>query len=113
MPIHKTHAMDATGLRNGQACVTRTVELACGHFTYLEQGEATAPLVLLAHGFPDTPKTFLPLMSRLCMAGYRCVAPFLRGYAPSIVTGAKPVAVSLLASVSPRASERACFSAWS
>ena len=87
MPIHKTHAMDATGLRDGQPCVARSVEIASGHFTYLEQGEATAPLILLAHGFPDYPKTFLPLMARLSMAGYRCVAPFLRGYAPSILTG--------------------------
>src|SRR5262249_32770042 len=36
---------------------------------------------------PDHPKTFLPLMARLCAAGYRCVAPYLRGYAPSTLHG--------------------------
>jgi pimeloyl-ACP methyl ester carboxylesterase len=66
---------------------TGEVELPCGHFAYLEQGHADAPLVLLAHGFPDHPKTFLPLMALLSAAGYRCVAPWLRGYAPSILAG--------------------------
>lgn len=67
--------------------VTGEVELACGHFAYLEQGHADAPLILLAHGFPDHPKTFLPLMALLSAAGYRCVAPWLRGYAPSTLEG--------------------------
>ncbi|HKU42172.1 MAG TPA: alpha/beta hydrolase [Polyangiales bacterium] len=67
--------------------VTGELELPTGHFAYLEQGHADAPLVLLAHGFPDHPKTFLPLMAVLCAAGYRCVAPWLRGYAPSTLEG--------------------------
>lgn len=69
------------------AVVTGEVELANGHFAYLEQGHADAPLILLAHGFPDHPKTFLPLMALLCAGGYRCVAPWLRGYAPSTLAG--------------------------
>lgn len=82
------HAMGASVLREQAAYVVeRTILLPSGHFRYLEQGEPTAPLVLLAHGFPDVPQTFLPLMAHLCAAGYRCVAPFLRGYAPSILTG--------------------------
>lgn len=67
--------------------VTGEVELPTGHFAYLEQGNADAPLIMLAHGFPDHPKTFLPLMALLCAAGYRCVAPWLRGYAPSTLEG--------------------------
>ncbi|HMI94462.1 MAG TPA: alpha/beta fold hydrolase, partial [Polyangiales bacterium] len=67
--------------------VTGEVELPNGSFAYLEQGHADAPLILLAHGFPDHPKTFLPLMALLCAAGYRCVAPWLRGYAPSTLAG--------------------------
>ncbi|HKP55106.1 MAG TPA: alpha/beta hydrolase [Polyangiales bacterium] len=67
--------------------VTGEIELPTGHFAYLEQGHADAPLILLAHGFPDHPKTFLPLMALLCAAGYRCVAPWLRGYAPSTLEG--------------------------
>jgi pimeloyl-ACP methyl ester carboxylesterase len=67
--------------------VTGEVELPSGHFAYLEQGPSDAPLILLAHGFPDHPKTFLPLMALLTAAGYRCVAPWLRGYAPSTLEG--------------------------
>lgn len=39
--------------------------------------------ILLYHGFPDTAYSFIPVMRRLAAAGYRAVAPFLRGYAPS------------------------------
>ncbi len=66
-----------------------TAQLPAGELAYLEVGPdcADAPLVVLAHGFPDLPRTFLPLMARLCAAGYRCVAPYLRGYAPSTLAG--------------------------
>ncbi len=54
-------------------------------FQALTAGEG--PLVLLLHGFPDTPHTFRDLMPRLAGAGYRAVAPWMRGYAP---TGVAP-----------------------
>jgi pimeloyl-ACP methyl ester carboxylesterase len=41
------------------------------------------PLVLCLHGFPDTAHSFAPVLGRLAQAGYRAVAPFMRGYAPS------------------------------
>lgn len=43
----------------------------------------SGPLVLLLHGFPDGPETFSPQLTALEAAGYRAVAPTLRGYAPS------------------------------
>ncbi|MFC4252373.1 alpha/beta fold hydrolase [Sinimarinibacterium flocculans] len=52
------------------------VELA-----YLACGDG--PLVLCVHGFPDTAHSFTPVMQGLAASGYRAVAPFLRGYAPS------------------------------
>ena len=81
------HASSDTPQRSAQAYTTQRVELAASSFVYLEQGDPSAPLIVLAHGFPDHAKTFLPLMSQLCAAGYRCVAPFLRGYAPSTLAG--------------------------
>lgn len=48
---------------------------------YLEAG--TGPLVVLLHGFPDTPHTFDELAPRLVARGFRVVAPWLRGYEPS------------------------------
>ncbi|HMU89068.1 MAG TPA: alpha/beta hydrolase [Pseudomonadales bacterium] len=50
-------------------------------FTFLEQGEG--PLVLCMHGFPDTARSFRHQLPALAQAGYRAVAPFMRGYAPT------------------------------
>ena len=50
-------------------------------FAYLEQGEGQ--LVILLHGFPDTAHTWSHQMPALAAAGYRVVAPFLRGYPPT------------------------------
>jgi pimeloyl-ACP methyl ester carboxylesterase len=46
---------------------------------------AAAELVLVLHGFPDTAWSFAPLLTALANAGYRAVAPFLRGYPPSAI----------------------------
>lgn len=56
------------------------IEFAC--LEVLPAG-GKGPLVLCLHGFPDTAWSFVPVLQRLAAAGYRAVAPFLRGYAPS------------------------------
>lgn len=45
----------------------------------------SGPLVLCLHGFPDTRETWEFLMPRLAKAGYRVVAPSMRGYAPTAI----------------------------
>jgi pimeloyl-ACP methyl ester carboxylesterase len=50
-------------------------------FGYIEIG--SGPLALALHGFPDTPHTFQSQMTALAAAGYRVVAPYMRGYAPT------------------------------
>ena len=50
-------------------------------FAYFEFGEG--PLALCLHGYPDTAHTYRYLMPQLAEAGYRAVAPFNRGYAPT------------------------------
>src|SRR5215510_14301302 len=67
MPEFKTGVVQANGLR----------------FHYLEMGEG--PLALCLHGFPDSPWTYRYLLPELAKAGYRAVAPFMRGYAPTEV----------------------------
>ncbi|CAN5678935.1 alpha/beta hydrolase [soil metagenome] len=52
-------------------------------FGYLTEGDG--PLALLLHGFPDTAWGWRHLIPELAGAGYRVVAPFLRGYAPTQV----------------------------
>ena len=43
----------------------------------------SGPLVLCLHGFPDDAGSFEPLALRLADAGYRVVAPNMRGYWPT------------------------------
>lgn len=50
-------------------------------FEAFELGEG--PLALCLHGFPDTAFTWRHLLPELAAAGFRAVAPFMRGYAPS------------------------------
>src|SRR5271163_5257775 len=59
----------------------RVVRASNLNFTVLEMGEG--PLVLCLHGFPDTAHSFRYQMPALAAAGYHCVAPFMRGYAPT------------------------------
>ncbi len=66
---------------------TLPIETPRGHFIARTYGDARAPVVLALHGFPDTPATFAPLADTLRRAGYRVVAPFMRGYSPSTLAG--------------------------
>ncbi len=52
-------------------------------FAALADGPGDGPLALCLHGFPDTAQTWRHLLPRLAGAGYRAVAPYLRGYAPT------------------------------
>ncbi|HYI45015.1 MAG TPA: alpha/beta hydrolase [Actinomycetota bacterium] len=60
-----------------------TVEANGIEFAFLEAG--TGPLALHLHGFPDNAWTWERQLSALADAGYRAVAPYLRGYAPTDV----------------------------
>jgi pimeloyl-ACP methyl ester carboxylesterase len=53
------------------------------NFHYLEEGQG--PLVLCMHGFPDHAYSFRHLLPELAKSGFRGVAPFMRGYAPTEV----------------------------
>ncbi len=50
-------------------------------FTALMAGQG--PLLLCLHGFPDNAKSFRFQFEALAGAGYRVVAPYMRGYAPT------------------------------
>lgn len=52
-------------------------------FTYFECG--SGPLALCLHGFPDSAHSWRHLLPALADAGFRAVAPFTRGYAPTSV----------------------------
>ncbi len=61
--------------------IERTIRTDRLEVAYLEEGDG--PLVLLLHGFPDNAHTWVHQIPALANAGYRAVAPFLRGYAPT------------------------------
>lgn len=61
--------------------------LAQGTFTAIDHGDPNAPLALCIHGFPDHARSFDWIAPTLVAAGYRCVAPWARGYAPSSLSG--------------------------
>jgi len=52
-------------------------------FAYLAEG--SGPLLLCLHGFPDNAWSWERQIPAFAAAGYRVVAPFLRGYAPTAV----------------------------
>jgi pimeloyl-ACP methyl ester carboxylesterase len=62
---------------------TATVRANDLEFGLLEAG--SGPLALCLHGFPDTAHTWQHLLPALADAGFRAVAPFMRGYAPTAI----------------------------
>lgn len=67
----------------------RTVDLDGLPFFVREEGPANGPPVLLLHGFPDSSDLWRGQIPALTGAGYRVIAPDLRGYGLS----AKPEGV--------------------
>jgi len=59
-----------------------TLVLRHGDLRFSAQAAGTGPLVLCLHGFPDDASTFRQQSGALVHAGYRVVAPTLRGYEP-------------------------------
>jgi pimeloyl-ACP methyl ester carboxylesterase len=64
-------------------------------FHTLEAG--AGPLVLCLHGFPDHARSFRLQLPALAKAGFRAVAPFMRGYAPTAVPLSGPYQAAMLA----------------
>lgn len=62
-------------------------QTARGPFASLIWGDPSSPLVLALHGFPDEASTFDQLAPLLVQRGFRVMAPYLRGFAPSTTEG--------------------------
>ncbi len=72
----------------------KTIDANGVSFAYIEQG--TGPLLLCLHGFPDHAPTFRPIMPALADAGYRVVAPYMRGYRPTVAPEGAPYQAAAL-----------------
>src|SRR5213080_3045646 len=55
------------------------------------------PLALCLHGFPDSAQTWRHLLPELAAAGFRAVAPWTRGYAPTDVPAGSDYDIGTLA----------------
>jgi len=73
----------------------RTVRANGLEFGLLDAG--SGPLALCLHGFPDCAYTWRHLLPALAEAGFRAVAPFMRGYAPTQVPAGGDYRLSTLA----------------
>jgi pimeloyl-ACP methyl ester carboxylesterase len=58
---------------------------AAGNLKAMTWGSPDAPIALCLHGFPDTAYGWRKIAPRLVESGWRVVAPFMRGYAPSSI----------------------------
>jgi pimeloyl-ACP methyl ester carboxylesterase len=82
-----------------------TIEANGLTFGILECGEPAAPgasgdrrpLALCLHGFPDSAQTWRHLLPELAAAGFRAVAPWLRGYAPTDIPADGDYGITTLA----------------
>jgi pimeloyl-ACP methyl ester carboxylesterase len=79
--------MQPAGRTFGSVAETIRLEVSTGSFQALVAGPADGDLVLVLHGFPDVPSTSAILIGELAARGFRVVAPWMRGYAPSVVSG--------------------------
>ncbi len=61
----------------------RELKTSVLHLAYEESGPKQGEPLLLLHGWPDSPRTWDKVLPALHDAGYRTVAPYLRGYGPS------------------------------
>jgi pimeloyl-ACP methyl ester carboxylesterase len=59
------------------------VSVPAGRLRALTWGPEDGPVALCLHGFPDTAYGWRKLAPALVAAGWRVVAPFMRGYVPS------------------------------
>ena len=61
----------------------KSAEIDGLHVEWLEAG--SGPLAICLHGFPDSAHSWKHLLPALAEAGYRAVAPWTRGYAPTAI----------------------------
>jgi pimeloyl-ACP methyl ester carboxylesterase len=79
--------MRATVSKMGRVTQPRWIDVPGpeGDLKALTWGPPDGPIALCLHGFPDTAYGWRKVAPRLVESGWRVVAPFMRGYAPSSI----------------------------
>ncbi len=79
---------------NEPVFATHRLATARHHTTWLEAGPAAGPLLIFIHGWPELGLVWRAQLTHFAAAGWRCVAPDMRGYGGSAVpTAASAYAV--------------------
>lgn len=65
----------------------QTVRTSLLEIAYEVGGPPDGPPVLLLHGWPDDALGWRPVSERLNASGFRTIAPYLRGFAPTRFLG--------------------------
>ena len=76
-------AFALAGFKLQQPAVIRTVRTPVLEIAYHEVGDPSGFPVILLHGFPDDAHAYDGVAPILAKAGYRSLAVYLRGYAPT------------------------------
>ncbi len=74
-------AMNETGMKHIDYAEHQYIHVNGAKYCYLVAGKG--PMVLLIHGYPDNAYSWEHQIRFLTQSGYRVVAPFTRGYAPT------------------------------
>src|SRR6185369_8838577 len=61
----------------------KSVETSVLSIAYEEQGDPNGFPIILLHGFPDDVRAYDDVVPPLLRAGYRVLAPYLRGHGPT------------------------------
>lgn len=64
--------------------------ITVGPQTWRYHDAGSGPVVVLLHGFPDTPQSWAATVELLTAAGHRVVVPYLRGYHPDTIVADRP-----------------------
>jgi pimeloyl-ACP methyl ester carboxylesterase len=67
-------------LNNTSLGTVKQIDAGLLNVGYAEAGPADGPVVLLLHGWPYDIHSYADVVPRLASAGYRTIAPYLRGY---------------------------------
>jgi pimeloyl-ACP methyl ester carboxylesterase len=83
----------------------KTIQTQVLEIAYLDNGPQDGEPLLLLHGWPESPAGFEPISFRLHEAGYRTIAPFLRGFGATRFLSAATARVSGVAAIAQDALE--------
>jgi pimeloyl-ACP methyl ester carboxylesterase len=82
-PTPQANGLRASSGKNTSLGPIKQVNAGVVSMAYVEYGPANGPVVLLIHGWPYDPCSYIDVGPLLAAAGYRVLVPYLRGFGPT------------------------------